>query len=224
MNKEDIRREQAKNLRYKRPALLLMGWNTMIDTLNDIQNACDEVTYSMNADTVLDAFDGDEERAWEFQMTFSDLSAKAEELSDILYDDRQDVSEFFDDCTVGLIGNRYRSVGYDDYEEDYYQLTGYEQELAQTEAGKRVCRWTKKEMLTNIGQCIGILLAFYDLRQQYDYLKAELDILRGENAAVLQTIKEIEKIYERQSELPEWKKDTEFEKLLQLLPERVWIE
>lgn len=224
MNKEDIRREQAKNLRYKRPALLLMGWNTMIDTLNDIQNACDEVTYSMNADTILDAFDGDEERAWEFQMTFSDLSAKAEELSDILYDDRQDVSEFFDDCTVGLIGNRYRSVGYDDCEEDYYQLTGYEQELAQTEAGKRVCRWTKKEMLANIGQCIGILLAFYDLRQQYDYLKAELDILRGENAAVLQTIKEIEKIYERQSELPEWKKDTEFEKLLRLLPERVWIE
>ena len=79
-------------------------------------------------------------------------------------------------------------------------------------------------MLTNIGQCMGVLLAFYDLRQQYDYLKTELDILRGENAAVLQTIKEIEKAYDRQSDLMEWQDDLEFEKLLRLLPDRIWIE
>lgn len=64
----------------------------------------------------------------------------------------------------------------------------------------------------------------YDLRQQYDYLKTELDILRGENAAVLQTIKEIEKAYDRQSDLMEWQDDPEFEKLLRLLPDRIWIE
>ena len=79
-------------------------------------------------------------------------------------------------------------------------------------------------MLTNIGQCMGVLLAFYDLRQQYDYLKTELDFLRGENAAVLQTIKEIEKAYDRQSDLMEWQDDPEFEKLLRLLPDRIWIE
>lgn len=140
------------------------------------------------------------------------------------YYDHDELSEYFDDCTVALIGNRYKSIGYDDYEEDYYQLTNYEEELAQSEAGKRVCRWTKKDMLTNIGQCMGVLLAFYDLRQQYDYLKTELDILRGENAAVLQTIKEIEKAYDRQSDLMEWQDDPEFEKLLRLLPDRIWIE
>ena len=222
-DKDEARREQARNLRYKRPALEFMGWDTIQEALNEIQSACEDVTYSMSVDSILDAFDGDEERAWEFRMAFSGLSAKAEELYGILYY-LPDVSEYFDDCTVALIGERYKQVGYDGYEEDYYRLTGYEEELAKTEASKRVCRWTKKEMLTNIGQCMGILLAFYDLRQQYDYLKAELDILRGENAAILQTIKSIEEIYDRQAELPEWQNDPEFEKLLRLLPERVWIE
>lgn len=224
MTKEEIKRNQAKNLRYKRPALALMGWDAISETLSEIQSACDDVTYSMSVESILDTFDGDEERAWEFQMAFSDLSGKCEELTNILYEERPETAEYFDDCTVALIGNRYNSVGYDGYEEDYYRLTSYEEGLAQTEAGKRVCRWTKKEMLTNIGQCVGILLAFYDLRQQYDYLKAELDILRGENAAILQNIKQIEEIYERRAELPEWEKDPEFERLIRLLPDRVWIE
>ena len=198
MTKDETKQEQARSLRYKRPALALMGWETITSELSEIQSACDDVSYSMSVDSILDAFDGDEERAWEFQMAFADLSAKCEQLSNCLYD-HDELSEYFDDCTVALIGNRYKSIGYDDYEEDYYQLTNYEEELAQSEAGKRVCRWTKKDMLTNIGQCMGVLLAFYDLRQQYDYLKTELDILRGENAAVLQTIKEIEKAYDRQS-------------------------
>lgn len=65
-----------------------------------------------------------------------------------------------DDCTVALIGNRYNTLGYDSEEEDYFSLTGYEQELAQTEAGKRLMRMTKAEMISTIGQCFGITLAF----------------------------------------------------------------
>ena len=49
--------------------------------------------------------------------------------------------------------------------------------MAQTEAGKRLMRRTKADMIATIGQCLGILLAFFDLRQQYDYLKATFDIL-----------------------------------------------
>ena len=41
---------------------------------------------------------------------------------------------------------------------------------------------------------------------------------------MLQTIKEIEKAYDRQSDLMEWQDDPEFEKLLRLLPDRIWIE
>ena len=159
MTKDETKQEQARSLRYKRPALALMGWETITSELSEIQSACDDVSYSMSADSILDAFDGDEERAWEFQMAFADLSAKCEQLSNCLYD-HDELSEYFDDCTVALIGNRYKSIGYDDYEEDYYQLTNYEEELAQSEAGKRVCRWTKKDMLTNIGQCMGPSLLY----------------------------------------------------------------
>ena len=66
MTKDETKQEQARNLRYKRPALALMGWETITNELSEIQSACDDVSYSMSTDSILDAFDGDEERAWEF--------------------------------------------------------------------------------------------------------------------------------------------------------------
>ena len=107
----------------------------------------------------------------------------------------EDFERLFNDCTVALIGNRYDVIGYDTIEEDYYGLTNYEMELATTEAGKRLMRKTKVEIISTIGQCFGILMAFLDLRQQYDYLKATFDILRDENTSMLQTIKEIDAAY-----------------------------
>lgn len=86
MTKDETKQEQARSLRYKRPALALMGWETITSELSEIQSACDDISYSMSADSILDAFDGDEERAWEFQMAFADLSAKCEQLSNCLYD------------------------------------------------------------------------------------------------------------------------------------------
>lgn len=100
-------------------------------------------------------------------MAFADLSAKADQLQEALWDQSfEDFYREFDDATVALIGNRYRLVGYDTDEEDYSSLTGYEQKLAQTEAGKRLCRLTKAEMLSRIGWAMGITLAFFDLRHE----------------------------------------------------------
>ena len=96
----------------------------------------------------------------------------------------EDFYREFDDATVALIGNRYNLVGYDSEEEDYFSLTSYEEGLAQTEAGKRLCRLTKTEMLSRIGWAFGLMLAFFDLRQKYDYLKATFDILRDENTSL----------------------------------------
>lgn len=105
--------------------------------------------------------------------------------------------------------------------------TSYEQGLAQTEAGKRLCRLTKAEMLSRIGWAFGILLAFFDLRQQYDYLKATFDILRNENSSLLDTIREIEKAYDEMEadDFREYKDSTrKFERLLAALPDRAWLE
>lgn len=230
----EIKANRTRNLRYKRPALASLGWDAIWRELEEIQEVCSDVHWftDQDDDTLLNALDGDEEETWEFKLAFSDLEAKANQLSEALLEQfgrghSDDPDRDYDDCTVALIGNRYRTVGYDGYEEDYYDLTSYEQELAHTEAGKRLMRKTKADMLATIGQCVGTLLAFLDLRQQYDYLKATFDILRDENTSMLKQIKEIEAAYEAAdaagwySWSPEVKR---FEQLLDCLPDRVWIE
>lgn len=164
-------------------------------------------------------------------MAFSDLEAKADYLERIIHDycgwDNDSFARTYDDCTVALIGNRYKLLGWDFEEEDYFALASYDRGLAQTEAGKRLMRKTKAEMISTIGQCFGMLVAFLDLRQQYDYLKAAFEILRDENTSLLTQIKEIETAYKDADAVgwyswyPEVKR---FSQLLEYLPERTWIE
>lgn len=224
-NAEQIKAQKARSLIYKRPALASMGYETIMSELEEISSECDEVRYAMDISSVIDALDGEEEAAYEFQMMFSDLSYDCEQLYEKMYDSCRE--EEFDDLTVALIGNRYDMVGYDSYETDWYSLTGYHEGLAVSEAGKRIMRHTKSEMLSMIGQAMGTLLAFLDLRQRYDYLKATMDIIRGENSAHLKLIADIEKAYEAAVDDDTWSKGKayrQFEKLLNALPDRVWIE
>lgn len=212
--------KQAKELRYKRSALSLLGWDTMYYRLQEIMEECSDITYAYSPEDVIDAFDGDEEQAWEFQIAFTSLSDKADQLYRAIEEFTEwdeDPGQKYDDCTVALIGNRYDVVGFDSYEEDYFSLCRFEADLAETEAGKRIMRWTKKEMIANIGQSIGIMLSFFDLQQQYDYIKAEMDALRGESMAVLETIKQIEEAYDKE----DWKT---LDRMAQMMPQRVWLE
>lgn len=224
--------ERTRNMRYKRPALDSLGWDSIIAELESITEDCDNATYYIenDEDTLLNAFDGDEEEEYEFKMAFADLSGKAYQLQEQLYEyvgDYGRMSDVFDDCTVALIGNRYKTIGYDAQEEDYFSLSSYDQELAFTESGKKIMRMTKQEMLSTIGQCLGITLAFMDVRQSYDYLKSTFDILRDENTSMLKVIKQINLAYESANEkdFRSWEKETkEFENLISVLPEKFWIE
>ena len=223
---------RTRNLRYKRPALASLGYHAIRSELWDIREACADIHWftDQDNDTLLNALDGNEDEVWEFKMAFAHLEARADELLETIYElcrYEDDFGQVYDDCTVALIGNRYRTIGYDGFEEDYYALTGYEQELAQTESGKRLMRRTKAEILSIIGQCFGILIAFLDLRQQYDYLKATFDILRDENTSMLQQVKEIDAAYKAMV-TADWSARSEaekkFDRLLSALPDRVWVE
>lgn len=220
------RAEQTRSLRYKRPALASMGYDAMVHELWEINEACADVAYYFpqnDGDSLVDALDGDEEEAFEFQMAFSDLCGKVERLLEVMGE--YESAEEYDDCTVALIGNRYNLVGYDDMEEDYLDLVGYDRNLAESEAGKRMMRHTKAEMLSIIGQSLGTLVVFLDIRQQYDYLKATIDILRGENQSMLQALKQIEELYEKTQEKDWMRRDCrEFDAMVEMLPERMWIE
>lgn len=221
------REEKSRNLRYKRPALSSMGYEFISNRLYEISEECGNVRYLFGDEDNLEELLGGEDEAYEFKMAFSELSASAEKLQDCLWDAErescdEDFGEHFDDCTVALIGNRYEVIGFDDYQEDYYDLTRFEAGLAEKESGKRLMRLTKSEMIAQIGQCVGILIAFYDLERQYDYLSAAFETLKGENAGILEVVKEIEAAYERIGDGRQ--AETEFDRLAAQLPERNWIE
>lgn len=86
-------------------------------------------------------------------------------------------------------------------------------------------RWTKADILSKIGQCMETVLAFIDLRQDYDYLKATMDILRDKNLSVLKIIKEIDKAYEKAVGSSWFSEDRKtFDQLLACLPDRIWLD
>lgn len=223
--------DRCRNLRYKKPALMDLGYFAITSKLDEIQEVCSEIHWAFDDDeTLINAFDGNEEDAYEFKMAFTEIEGEAYQLRERLeeqlgYED--DPERAFDDCSVALIGNRYNAVGFDDYEEDYYSLTSYETHLATTEAGKRLMRKTKAEMLSVIGQVLGIILAFQNVQMKYEYLKATIDIFRDSNISILQVIKTIEQKYADMfcDDYGKSKRaEKEFEALVKELPDKYWVE
>ena len=185
--------ERAKNLRYKRSALSTMGYDTITRELDEISDACDDIRWACDSDDVTQpVMDGDEDDGLGYRMEFSELSALVDSLREQMY---QIEPQDFDDCTVALIGNRFTVVGFDCYEEDYFSLCSYEAELATSEAGKRLMRHTKAEIISIIGQSVGMMMAFYDLRQRFDYIKAALGVMIDHNIETLHMIRCLEDAY-----------------------------
>ena len=228
--------DRCRKLRYKRPALADFGYDLMQVSLEEISEMCDELREAIDEDTLIDAFDGDEDEAHEFRWAFSCLEGEAQQLMDIMTENfsyMDSPARAFDDMSAALLGNRFNLVGYDDYEEDYFALTGPVAKLAYTEAGKRVMRMTKAEMLSQIGQTLGLILSYQNVSMKYEALKATADVIRDENTSVLQVIKEIEKTYTALYEgtayqhRGTWTLDhtaeEHFDKLIEQLPDRCWI-
>lgn len=199
--KKDQARQRARALRYKRPALATLGWETITSELQDIIDACEEIRWiEDSSDVTQEVMYGDEDEGCGFQLDFSQLAGDAERLQSAMWDafgeESEDGNTTFDDCTVALLGNRFECIGFDSLENDYFGLTRYEADAAQKESAKRVMRMTKAEMISTIGQDLGLLLAFYDLRQRYDYAKAALATATEHNMETLRAVKAIEDAYE----------------------------
>lgn len=221
-SKEEQRRQKAAALRYKRPALDTLGYDFIICELEDMSCYCDNIRWAEENCTE-PVLDGDEDDGAGYRLTFSKLESSIDAIHEQIWSID---SELFDDCTVGLIGNRYRVVGYDSYEEDYFSLFSWDTERAVSESGKRLMRHTKAEMLTAIGQCIGILIAFYDVRQRFDYLKAALDVALGNNLDDLRLVRDIETAWQAWQDAGAYqycKEAYALERIADELPEIYWV-
>ena len=118
-------------------------------------------------------------------------------------------------------------LGWDFFEGDYFGIDGTDA-WAEDEAKKKLKTMTKDELIAATRQCFKVYQSYIGLRNRYDSLKAAIDILRDQNTGFLQTIKEIERLYEAASKeqgitakySTEWK---EFERYTDALPQEAWI-
>ncbi len=221
----EAKRAKAMELRYKRAVADGFNFNQIIDEVTTISEECSDIRY-LDEETVLNALDDNEEEFFEFKITFSDLSVECERL---LYQLRSMyVEDYFDTFFVGIMcgGNEpYNIVGFDSYEEDYFTLCSFDNDLAKTEAFKRLMRIRKDELISAMGQCFGVAVSYMNVMMKYERLKAAFDILQDTNTGLLEIIREIDKLYTR-ADADEWEGKTaiEFDRLTKALPDKLWIE
>lgn len=229
MNDETkMKKEKAKQLRYKKPIAKNLNLEQIKQDLWDIQEACEDVHWFTDSedgnDSLINALSGDEDEAYEFKMAFADLCAECERM----YEDLQEewVPEYFDIFFVAAGAGDL--LGWDSYEEDYFGI-GCASSFAEDESKEKLKRMTKDDMIAAIRQCFKIYQAYIGLRNRYDSLKAAIDILRDQNTGYLQVVKEIEKLYEaaqtQQDRYANYSKEwKEFERYTDALPQEAWIQ
>lgn len=229
---EQTKRIKARNLRHKKPIANGLNLDDIRSSLWDISEACADVQYYIDCgddEALLNALDGDEDDAYEFKMMFSALSAECEQMQNDL--DSEYIPEYFDLFFVA-VNKGGEMLGYDTYEGDYYGLGSYESILANKEAAKKIKRLTKDQLIEAIQYCFGIYQAYIGLTYRYDCIKSAMDILRSENTARLQLIKQIEELYEKANEETEGFKYNylqsniikRFDRLLENIPQESWIQ
>lgn len=225
---EALRREKARNLRYKRAVLADLNLETIQSTLYEIAETASDVKYwcADEDETQLDELIGDEEETFELKMAFSTLEADCEQMQQDM--DNEWVPEFFDDFFGAIAGGGAgEMMGYDRYAGDYFGLSGsWEAQQAQKECEKRLLAHTKQEIVEAYSICFRVAVNYIALKDRYDGLKAYIDILHGQNTGLLQTVKRIEELYDKTSDcgLNRWEDEKEFAALLDSLPQEVWLQ
>lgn len=228
--------KQARSLMYNKSMLEDFNYYTISEQLNEMQEACDDIRWAYDDDeSLIDAFDGDDEEAQEFKLLFSDLSYEIERLVEGWNEiDRYDnkAEDLFNDIVVSMIGAWFPLLGFDSFRGDYFRFDypDYESPLAVEEAQKRIMRKTKKELFDNIGRVFAILLKYSDICSRYDHLRSTVSIFEDDNLAAVKLIKRIDEKYKTLfnnecGKLNIYSDDCkEYERMINILPNKCWVE
>lgn len=231
MSTEALKVEKAKKLRLTKPLVRNLNIDTIKSELYDMQEECYNITYYIDTDndTLLNAFDGEEDEAYEFKMAFSDLCAECDQM---FYDlEEAYIPENFDTLLTAIGAGEYGG-GYllwDDCEQDYYGID-IDYSYIEGEAAKRVKRYTKDQILQFYTASLKLIYAYVGLRYRYDSLKAAMDIIKDQNTGVLKVIREIEQLYDKAEKESsgfrfQWKDSvTDLENRFKSLPQEAWLQ
>lgn len=231
INAEEIKRQKARNLRYKKPIVKDLNLENIRQELWDIQEECESVHwyFDTDEDTLINALDGNEDEAYEFRMMFGDLCAECERMLEDL--DEEWIPEYFDYFFVALgVGEDFGGLlGYDSYEQDYFGLSCIDA-YAEDEGKKVLKRLTKEDLIAAARQCFKVYQSFIALRHRYDCLKAAIDILREQNTGYLQMVKQIDEVYEKAEKASLGfhynfcEEIRELDRILENMPQEAWIQ
>lgn len=146
-NNENMKREKARQLRYKKPIVKNLNLDFIIDDLNDIQSECEDIRWYTDSedgnDSLLNALNGNEDEAFEFKMAFSDLCNDCTQMAEDLH--MEWVPECFDILFVAAgCGDFGGLLGFDSYEGDYFGI-GTMDSFAEDEAKKKLMKMTKEK-------------------------------------------------------------------------------
>lgn len=83
---------------------------------------------------------------------------------------------------------------------------------------------TKDEIIDAYTVCFKVAVNYISLRNRYDNLKSYIDILNGENTGYLKTVKRIEELYDEFSNDPLSLATREFDRLVNNMPDEVWLQ
>lgn len=227
-DKEETKRQKARELRYRKPVVKNINLDTIQDQLSDMIEACDSVRYYFDKDddTLLNVLEGDEDQTSEFRMMFADLSAEVEQMWEDLRWEYipKCFDEFFVAIGAGDCGGGY--LGWDSFEQDYFGIS-CEDSYVENESRRKLMRMTKEQLILSAKMCFKIYHAYFGPRHRFDCLKAAMDILRDENTGYLQMVKRIEETYEKadRDRFNQCSQSTrDLEHLLSCMPGEAWIQ
>lgn len=82
MSIQELRKEQARNLRYKKPIAKGLNWQDIWDDLYEMYEGCTLVIWFMDDDkeTLLESLNDDESEVEEYKIAFSTLEADCDQL------------------------------------------------------------------------------------------------------------------------------------------------
>lgn len=158
----------------------------------------------------------------DYKDEFDELSAGAWALYEQLMEDEVGgLREIWDDMTVGLLGDLYTVYGFDTAELDYFRLSdGYEEELAQREAVKRLERMTKADLIKGFSKVLMLIVMFFDIKASHDCLVSIVEELDEKGALLEQKNEQINRLYHDLT----GKSDSQFDEIIRNLPQRMWVE
>ena len=206
--------KQSKNPLWKKSCLCgSLGFDDITDWLGEISDNGDMYGYE---DTSTEGYYN------EYKGEFDELSAGAWALYDqLMSDEVGGLREVWDDMTVGLLGDLYTVWGHDTAELDYFKLSdGYEEELAQKEAAKRLERMTKAELIKNFRKVLTTIVLFFDIKAAHDCLTSIVEELDEKGALLEQKNQQINSLYNDLT----GKSGEQFDETIRNLPPRMWVE